>query len=90
MLSERLRNFLGSWCNLDADPEEAAAMLHGPDGLYYRGWLSGELAAAIQGHEITPAVATDLTTIYFEDQQAVDDWLRMRWSLWFAEPYPGG
>jgi hypothetical protein len=89
MLSERLRSFLAGWGDADAAPQEAAAMLRSPEGTAYRRWLPAELGAAIRSGELTPAVLTDLTSVRFQDQQAVDRWLRQRWSMWFAEPYPG-
>lgn len=86
MPSQRLREFLEGWCGLDADAEETAQMLDGPDGAYYRDWLPGELDQAIRGHEITPEFASTWLNLYFENQEAVDGWLRRRWDLWFRGP----
>jgi len=89
MLSERLLDFLEDWCGLDSDPEDVAEMLRGPGGAYYLPWLPGELAQAIREHAITPELMSSMLTLHFDDQVALDRWLRRRWEAWFTQPYPG-
>ena len=89
MLSERLREFLTTWCIPETGPEEVAAMLHGLTGAYYRQWLKPELLAAVRGKELTPELMTRLTGAAFRNEQDVQHWLRLVWSSWFLEPFPG-
>ena len=89
MVSERLRDFLLSWCNPDTQPEEVAAMLHGAGGAYYADWLEGELLAAARSGEFTPKSLERLTGLWFAEERDVEQWLREVWPLWFNRPYPG-
>lgn len=89
MISERLTDFLQSWCDVDTRPEEVAEMLSDASGSYYAGWLEGELLAAARAGELTPKLLRRLTNRFFETQSDVDDWLRRVWPLWFGRPYPG-
>jgi hypothetical protein len=88
MLSERLREFIDVWCGPDADAEDTAEMLRGPGGAYYLDWLPGELGQAIRGREINPELMSSMLAMHFDDQAALDRWLRRRWEMWFAESYP--
>ena len=89
MLSQRLQEFLSTFCNPETEPEYVADVLHGPGGQYYKDWLPQELFIAVQARELNPATMTTLTGVYFGDQQQVGDWLRTVWPMWFTEPYPG-
>ena len=89
MVSERLRDFLLSWCNPDTQPEEVAEMLSDTRGSYYKGWLEGELLAAARSGELTPQSLKRLTGLWFADQPGVDAWLRSIWPTWFGRSYPG-
>lgn len=89
MLSERLQEFLSTFCNPETEPEYVADVLRGPGGNYYKDWLSRELFAAVRSRDLNPAAMDSLTGVYFEDQRQVDDWLRTVWPMWFTEPYPG-
>jgi hypothetical protein len=31
---------------------------------------------------------SSMLAMHFKDQAALDSWLRRRWEMWFAEPYP--
>lgn len=86
MLSERLRDFLDDWCGLDSEAAETAQMLRGPGGAYYLQWLPAELDQAIREHAITPELMSTRLGMHFEDQAALDRWLRQRWEMWFAQP----
>jgi hypothetical protein len=89
MLSERLKNFIAIWCNVDADFEEVTEMLHDDPEGDFAPWLKEDLRLAIRNEELTPVVTYELTGIGFDDQRAVDNWLRRRWAAWFPEePYP--
>lgn len=88
MLSVRLREFLQVWCGPDADGEDTAEMLRRPGGTYYLEWLPRELGQAIHEHELTPELMSNMLEMHFEDQAALDRWLRRRWGMWFSEPYP--
>lgn len=88
MISPELEDFLAAWCNIDADPDETIALLHGPSKDYFLSWLPRELEAAVRSRSLNPAVLTDLTTFAFRDQTDVDSWVRDRWAEWFTEPYP--
>ena len=88
MLSERLREFLDVWCGPEADAEDTAEMLRRPGGAYYLEWLPRELGQAILQHELTPELMSNMLAMHFETQAALDTWLRRRWDMWFAEPYP--
>lgn len=90
MLSERLQEFLITWCNPETDPEETADMLRGPGGPSYLPWLPAELLAAARAHELTPESMAWYTGLGFAGQRDVDDWLREAWPLWFRERYPDG
>lgn len=89
MISERLSDFLQSWCDVYTQPEEVAEMLRSPSGAYYRDWLEGELLAAARGGELTPKALSVLTNRSFAKQSDVDAWLRRVWPLWFPGTYPG-
>jgi hypothetical protein len=89
MLTERLRDFLQSWCNPDTQPEEVAEMLSGTSGAYYADWLEGELLTAAQAGELTPQSLEQLTGLWFAGQPEVAAWLRRIWPLWFRRAYPG-
>ena len=89
MMSQRLRDFLMTWCIPETRPEEVASMLRGPGGAYYRDWLPRELLAAARGMELTPETMSKLTGAAFDDEQVVRYWLRTVWPMWFGEPYPG-
>lgn len=88
MISERLRDFLRSWCNMDSDPSEAADMLHEPGNREYYRWLPGELLAAAQSGVLTPETMVGLTGLAFRTQADVQRWLAQVWPLWFGQPYP--
>ena len=88
MLSERLRDFLEVWAGPDADAEDTAEMLRQPGGAYYLEWLPRELGQAIREREITPELMSSMLAMHFDDQAAVDRWLRRRWEMWFSQPYP--
>jgi len=88
MLSDRLRDFLLVWSGPDADAEDTAEMLRQPGGAYYLEWLPGELSQAIRHHELTPELMSNVLEMHFEDQAALDHWLRRRWEMWFSEAYP--
>lgn len=88
MLSDRLRDFLEVWSGPDADAEDTAEMLRQPGGVYYLEWLPRELGLAIRQHEFTPELMSNMLGMHFEDQAALDRWLRRRWEMWFSEPYP--
>jgi hypothetical protein len=88
MLSERLREFLAVWAGPDADAEDTAEMLRQSGGAYYLEWLPDELGQAIREREITPELMSSLLAMHFDDQAAVDRWLRRRWEMWFSQPYP--
>jgi hypothetical protein len=88
MLSDRLREFLAVWGGPDADAEDTAEMLRQPGGAYYLEWLPRELGQAIRQHELTPELMSTMLQMHFEDQAALDRWLRRRWQMWLAEPYP--
>lgn len=89
MLSKRLREFLDDWCGLDSEATETAEMLRGPGGAYYVEWLPAELDQAIREHAITPEFMSRTLGMYFEDQAALDRWLRQRSQMWFATPRHG-
>jgi len=89
MISERLRDFLLSWCNPDTQPEEVAEMLCGRSGAYYADWLEGELLATARAGEFTPKSLERLTGLWFAGQPDVDAWLRRIWPMWFGRQYPG-
>jgi hypothetical protein len=88
MISERLRDFLLSWCNPDTQPEEVAEMLHDGSGAYYADWLEAELLAAARHGEFTPKSLERLTGLWFTGQSDVDAWLRQIWPMWFERQYP--
>jgi hypothetical protein len=89
MISERLADFLQTWCDVDNRPEEAAEMLGSPSGAYYADWLEGELLAAARAGELTPKSLGQLTNRWFAAQSDVDAWLQRVWPMWFSRPYPG-
>jgi hypothetical protein len=89
MISQRLRDFLQNWCNVDTPPERAAEMLRSGSGAYYADWLEDELLAAARAGELTSKLLRRLTSRWFEAQPDVDAWLRRVWPLWFERPYPG-
>ena len=89
MITERLQDFLQSWCNPDTQPEEVAEMLSGSGGAYYASWLEGELLAAAQAGELNPRSLEQLTGLWFAGQPDVTSWLRRIWPLWFRREYPG-
>ena len=89
MISERLSDFLQSWCDVYTKPEEVAEMLRSPSGAYYQDWLEGELLAAARAGELTPKALRLLTNRSFAQQPDVDAWLRRIWPTWFGRPYPG-
>ena len=89
MISERLSDFLQSWCDVYTKPEEVAEMLRRPSGAYYQDWLAGELLAAARAGELTPQALGLLTNRSFAEKSDVDAWLRRVWPLWFSVTYPG-
>jgi hypothetical protein len=89
MVSERLQDFLLTWCNPDRQPEEVPGMLRREGGAYYAGWLEDEMLAAARAGEFTPGSLQRLTGLWFARQQDVDQWLRGIWPAWFGRPYPG-
>lgn len=64
-------------------------MLRGSGGAYYLEWLPRELGQAIREREITPELVSNMLAMHFEDQAALDRWLRQRWDMLFSRPYPG-
>lgn len=88
MISERLADFLRSWCDVYTKPEEVAEMLHSPSGAYYVDWLEDELLADARAGELTPKSLGLLTNRWFPEQSDVDAWLRRIWPMWFGRPYP--
>ena len=89
MLSQRLQEFLTTWCNPETEPEYTAGMLGGPGGAYYRDWLPQELLTAVRSRELNPQTMGALADLGFTDQAGVDEWLRSVWPLWFTGPFPG-
>lgn len=90
MLSGRLQNFVGAWCDMDSDIEEVARLLRKYPNDGWALWLQGDLRAAIEGQDFTPQLAEGLTGLAFDVQGDVDDWLRDLWTTWFpSDPYPG-
>jgi hypothetical protein len=89
MISQRLQDFLLTWCNPETQPDEVATMLGGRSGAYYQGWLESEMLAAARAGDLTPKSLARLTGLGFDDQREVDDWLQAIWPMWFSGPYPG-
>jgi hypothetical protein len=90
VLSDRLREFVAIWCDVDADINQVARLLrkHPDDG--WALWLQDDLRQAIEGKDFTPELAYELTSIGFDDQAEVDAWLHDCWTTWFPDdPYPG-
>lgn len=55
----------------------------------WRGSFHDDLAAVLRAGIFTPEVTDEIVLRNFDDQQALDAWLRRAWSTWFpAEPYP--
>lgn len=88
MVSQRLQEFLLTWCNPETQPDEVANMLSGKSGAYYKDWLEPELLAAARAGELTPASLARFTGLGFDDRREVENWLRTVWPLWFSRPYP--
>ena len=89
MLTDRLRIFLGTWCNVEADPQDVVDSLAVRPATDFAIWLQDDLRRAILGGDLTPDLAERLTDIGFTDQAEVDAWLQECWAMWFPEvPYP--
>lgn len=89
MISDRLENFLLSWCNPDSTIEDAARMLQRPSNAEYQEWLPRELLAVVRSGELTPQALDELTGGGgFDTRADVDQWLREVWPAWFGRTYP--
>jgi hypothetical protein len=89
MMSDRLKNFLSIWCDVDADQSEVTRILQAYPNHGFSPWLKEDLQQAIEDREFDPDVVYRLTTIGFDNQEEVDEWLRESWAAWFPEePYP--
>ncbi|GAA1832256.1 hypothetical protein ACFFOM_13745 [Microlunatus capsulatus] len=82
-ISPRLRKFLARWCNVDVDPVGLAQELRDfPDPAFER-WVKQEFGRAVVDHQLDPDDYYEITSAWFEDQEALDGWLRSLWDLWF-------
>ncbi|MFC4063083.1 hypothetical protein ACFOWE_32800 [Planomonospora corallina] len=88
MITEELAGFLSAWCSLDCDPGETTALLNGPSRDYFLSWLPHDLEAAIRTGSLTPEAMEDLTHFAFDDQAAVNGWIRENWKTWRFEGPP--
>lgn len=90
MLTERLSEFLATWCDMDADTDEVTTILRESPADGFSVWLN-HVRETIRTQALTPALARRLTGLRFATQDDVDQWLNRLWSAWFPnEPLPGG
>ena len=79
-----------AWCDVDSDPDEVTDYLRTYPDRGFSLWLQDDLRQAISNHDFTPDLLGKLTYIYFDNQNAVNAWLRGLWTTWFpSDPYPG-
>lgn len=91
MPTPRLEQFMTAWCDVDADSEDVTNYLRSYPHRGFSLWLQGDFHIAISERSLTPDVLGKLTNINFDDQDAVDAWLRKLWASWFPDaPYPTG
>ena len=85
MISEEFEEFLTVHCNLDEDPAMTAALMRGELGAYERAWLLPELDAAIAGQSLSAELAEYLTSLRFDSDAEVTDWLRALRRSWYGD-----
>lgn len=89
MLSERLRNFVTVWCDVDSDVGEVTDILRESPDHGFSLWLEGDLRQAIVDGAFTPELVARLTNVRVRNEAEVDAWLRTLWTTWFpGNAYP--
>ena len=89
MLSERLKEFVAGWCDVDLDISDVSEILRESPDYGFSLWLKDDLRQAISNDEFTPQLVVKLTNVGVSDQAEVDQWLRGLWTTWFpGDTYP--
>ena len=89
MFSDRLRDHITGWWDVDRDIDEVTDYLRAHPEEGFSWWLRRDLRQALMDHELTPTSIGDLTNRRFDSQADLDDWLCLRWTTWFpGDPFP--
>ncbi len=83
MISERLQDFLTSYCGAEEDMAETRRIMQGPAGTYLASWLKPELDAAIETRALSPEQAQYLMSRRFGTAQEIAEWLSGLRHEWF-------
>lgn len=83
-ISQRLQDFLTSFCGADEDLNETTRILKSAPRSELARWLEPELRAAIRNQLLTPAEAQQLMSRPFDTPTEVATWLNERHQQWFT------
>ncbi len=89
MITESLRHVLSTYGHANTDISGLAALLRSKKMPSWLGSFHDDFAVAILAGSLTPVVVDELMRRDFDDQAAVDHWLRHAWAIWFSgSAYP--
>ena len=83
MITESLQHVLSTYGHADTDISGLTRLLGSTQPPAWLASFHDDLAGAILAGSLTPAVVDELTRRDFDDQAAVDHWLRRAWAIWF-------